>query len=142
MTAEQRERHIKSLHMSPEAERLLRDFWDDMDRIHAQMEEQRTINAEQAEINKGFDKRLANLEYKIEKAEREAENQKELLQDYYGQLDWLLLQQSGTTPGSREHMAWQNKIVTKRNQIRKAESKWEDLKKAKDMAEQELSASL
>ena len=142
MTAEQRERHIKSLHMSPELERVFRGFCADMDRIHAQMEEQRTINAEQAEINKGFDKRLANLEYKIEKAEREAENQKELLQDYYGQLDWLLLQQSGTTPGSREHMKWQNQIVAKRNQIRKAESKWEDLKKARDMAEQELSASL
>ena len=142
MTAEQRERHIKSLHMSPELANVYRDFCADMDRIHAQMKEQRKINAEQAEINKGFDKRLANLEYKIEKAEREAENQKELLQDYYGQLDWLLLQQSGTTPGSREQMAWQNKIVTKRNQIRKAESKWEDLKKARDMAEQELSASL
>lgn len=136
------ERQIKSLHMSPELERTFRDFCADMDRIHAQMEEQRTINAEQAEINKTFDKRLANLEYKVKKAEREAENQRELLQDYYGQLDWLLLQQSGTTPGSREHMKWQNQIVTKRNQIRKAESKWEDLKKARDMAEQELSASL
>lgn len=113
-----------------------------IDVVEREQEVLRKEQDKQAATIAKHEKRIADLEYKVRKLDRDVASQQELLGDYYGQLDWLLLQQSGTTPGSREHMAWQNKIVTKRNQIRKAESKWEDLKKARDMAEQELSASL
>lgn len=85
-------------------------------------------------------KRIAALECKVRKLDRDIESQNELLADYYAQLDWLLLQQSGTVTGGKEFAAWQNKIVTKNNQIRKAENKIADMKDAKAMAERELAA--
>ena len=97
-------------------------------------------NARQEEINRKTEKRIADLEYKVRKFDRDIEAQNELLADYYAQLDWFLLQQSGTVPGGKEFTAWQNKIVTKNNQIRKAENKIADMKDAKAMAERELAA--
>ena len=94
----------------------------------------------QAAILAKHEKRIAALECKVRKLDRDIESQNELLADYYAQLDWLLLQQSGTVTGGKEFAAWQNKIVTKNNQIRKAENKIADMKDAKAMAERELAA--
>ena len=94
----------------------------------------------QATILEKHEKRISNLEYKVKKLDRDIESQNELLAEYYAQLDWLLLQQSGTTTGGKEFAAWQNKIVTKNNQIRKAENKIADMKDAKAIAQRELAA--
>ena len=94
----------------------------------------------QAAILEKHEKRIEALEYRVRKLDRDIEAQNELLNDYYAQLDWLLLQQSGAVPGGKEFTAWQNKIVTKNNQIRKAENKIADMKDAKAMAERELAA--
>ena len=85
-------------------------------------------------------KRIEALEYKVRQLDRNIEAQNETLAEYYAQLDWLLLQQSGTVAGGKEFAAWQNKIVTKNNQIRKAENKIADMKDAKAMAERELAS--
>lgn len=97
-------------------------------------------NAKQEEINRKTEKHIADLEYKVRQLDRNIEAQNELLADYYAQLDWLLLQQSGTVPGGKEFTAWQNKIVTKSNQIRKAECKLADMNDAKERAAKELAA--
>lgn len=94
----------------------------------------------QAVILEKHEKRIELLEYKVRQLDRNIEAQNELLADYYAQLDWLLLQQSGTVNGGSEFAKWQNKIVTKNNQIRKAENKIADMKDAKAMAERELAA--
>lgn len=94
----------------------------------------------QAVVLEKHEKRIELLEYKVRKLDRDIEAQNELLADYYAQLDWLLLQQSGTVSGGSEFAKWQNKIVTKNNQIRKAENKIADMKDAKAMAERELAA--
>ncbi len=83
-------------------------------------------------------KRIEALEYRVRKFDRDIEAQNELLADYYAQLDWLLLQQSGTVSGGSEFAKWQNKIVTKNNQIRKAECKLADMNDAKERAEKEM----
>lgn len=77
---------------------------------------------------------------KVKKLVRDIEAQKEMISDYYGQLDYLLLQQSGTTTGGTEFSKWQNKIVTKQNQIRKAENKLADMESAKEIAERKMAA--
>lgn len=77
---------------------------------------------------------------KVKKLLRDIEAQKEMIGDYYGQLDYLLSQQSGTTAGGTEFSKWQNKIVTKNNQIRKAENKLADMESAKAIAEHEAAA--
>lgn len=85
-------------------------------------------------------KRIELLESKVRQLDRNIEAQNELLNDYYAQLDNLLLEQSGMIPGSKSFNSKQNQIVTKNNQIRKAECKLADMKDAKAMAERELAA--
>lgn len=102
--------------------------------------EQEKERKEREAADAKLEKRIADLEYKVRKLDRDIEAQNELLADHYAQLDWLLLQQSGTVPGGKQFAAWQNKIVTKNNQIRKAENKIADMKDAKAMAERELAA--
>ena len=92
----------------------------------------------QAAVLAKHEKRIELLEYKVRKLDRDIEAQNELLADYYAQLDWLLLQQSGTVSGGSEFAKWQNKIVTKNNQIRKAECKLADMNDAKERAEKEM----
>jgi hypothetical protein len=92
----------------------------------------------QAVILEKHEKRIELLEYKVRKLDRDIEAKNELLADYYAQLDWLLLQQSGTVSGGSEFAKWQNKIVTKNNQIRKAECKLADMNDAKERAEKEM----
>ena len=109
-----------------------------------QAKEQERIAKEQekqAAVQAKHEKRIELLEYKVRKLDRDIEAQNELLADYYAQLDWLLLQQSGTVSGGSEFAKWQNKIVTKNNQIRKAECKLADMNDAKERAEKEMEAA-
>lgn len=112
------------------------------EQMHQRREQERLSaeQAKQAEQIAKHEKRIADLEFKVRKLDRDIEAQNELLNDYYAQLDWLLLQQSGTTSGSAEFAKWQNKIVSKNNQIRKAENKMADMKDAKDRTNRELAA--
>lgn len=113
-------------------------------RISLEREQMRLAKEQEKERNEReaadakLAKRIEALEYKVRKLDRDIEAQNELLADYYAQLDWLLLQQSGTVKGGKEFAAWQNKIVTKNNQIRKAENKIADMKDAKAMAQREM----
>lgn len=109
-------------------------------RIAKEQERQRKEQEKQAALLEKHEKRIALLENKVSKLARDIESQKQLVADYSAQLDYLLLQQSGTTPGSREFAKWQDKIVTKSNQVRKAENKYYDMMEAKAAAERELAA--
>ena len=112
-------------------------------RLIALEREQMRLSKEQekqAAILEKHEKRIEALEYKVRKLDRDIEAQGELLADYYAQLDWLLLQQSGTVVGGNEFAKWQNKIVTKQNQIRKAECKLADMNDAKERAAKEIAA--
>ena len=95
----------------------------------------------QAAILAKHEKRIADIENKVRKLDRDIESQNETLADYYAQLDWLLLQQSGTTSGSKAFAAWQNKIVTKTNQIRNVENKIADMKDIRSAAKREIEAA-
>jgi len=106
-----------------------------------QQEEQKRLAKEQerqAVVLSKHEKRIADLEYKVRKLDRDIKSQKELLGDYYAQLDWLEMQQSGTVPGGKEFAKYQDKIVTKQNQIRKAENKLADMTDAKERAKEEM----
>lgn len=100
--------------------------------------EREAADAKLATEQEKLAKRIAQLECKVRKLDRDIQAQRELLGDYYGQLDWLTLQQSGTVPGGKEFAKYQDKIVTKQNQIRKAENKLADMTDAKERAEREM----
>jgi hypothetical protein len=109
-------------------------------RIAKEQERQRKEQEKQAAVLEKHEKRIALLENRVSKLARDIESQKQLVADYSAQLDYLLLQQSGTTPGSKEFTRWQDKIVAKSNQVRKAENKYYDMMEAKATAERELAS--
>lgn len=84
--------------------------------------------------------RVEKLEWTVESSANAIADLDERIADLYGQLDSYLLEQAGMVPGSKSFNKQQDKIVVKREQIRKAEKKRRDLKHTHDMAERELSA--
>ena len=102
--------------------------------------EREAADAKLAKEQEKLSKRVEALECKVRQLDRNIKAQKETLADYYAQLDSLLLEQSGMIPGSKSFNSKQNQIVTKSNQIRKAECKLADMKDAKENAERELAA--
>lgn len=83
-------------------------------------------------------KRVEALECKVRKLDRNITATNERIGEYYGRLDWYLLQQSGTMSSGKEFRKWQDKIENVTDQIRKAENKISDMKDAKAMAEREM----
>lgn len=94
----------------------------------------------QAAILEKHEKRIEAFECKVRKLDRDITATNERVNEYYGQLDWYLLQQSETVSGGKEFRKWQDKIESVTDKIRKAENKIADMKDAKTMAERELSA--
>ena len=60
--------------------------------------------------------------------------------DLYAQLDYQLLLQAGTVPGSKQFEKYQSKIVTLKNQIHAAENKLSRAQYQQAQAQQKLSA--
>lgn len=128
-----REEYLRVRRIEREQERLAEEQ-------EKERKEREAADEKLAKEQEKLAKRVEALECKVRKLDRDIEAQSELLADYYAQLDWLLLQQSGTVVGGGEFAKWQNKIVTKSNQIRKAENKIADMKDAKAMVQRELAA--
>ena len=149
---EQRERdramrqELREIAAKQEAERKVREAIErEQARIAREQEKERkereAADAKLAKEQEKLAKRVAVLESKVHKLNRDIESQKQLMADYNAQLDNLLLKQAGTIPGSDAFTKLQDKIVTKSNQARKAENKYFDMMEAKAMAEKELSAA-
>lgn len=109
----------------------------EMQRRQRKLEEEQERQAKEQEK---LAERVEKLEWTVEKSARDISDLDEQLADFYGQLDSYLLQQAGMVPGSTQFNKLQDKIVTKRGQIRRAENKRFALKHTHDMAERELSA--
>ncbi len=84
------------------------------------------------------EKRLADLEYRVSQAESDIEFLKDRIAQLDAQRDYLLLQQSGTVPGGKEHTKYQSKIISIENQIHTAESKLSKAQHTKAMAQREM----
>ena len=96
--------------------------------------------AKQAEQIAKHDKRIADLEFRMGQAESDIQFQNDRIAQLDAQRDYLLLQQSGTVPGGKEHTKFQNKIMVLDNQIHAAEARLAKAQHTHDMAERELSA--
>lgn len=94
----------------------------------------------QAEQIAKHDKRIADLDFRMGQAESDIQFQNERIAQLDAQRDYLLLQQSGTVPGGKEHTKLQNKIMVLDNQIHAAEARLAKAQHTRDMAERELSA--
>ncbi len=116
------------------------DFCAKMDRLHKTQEEQMAWNARQEETNRKIEARVTALEDKLEKAEADIAFLNNRIAQLDAKRDYILLQQSGTVPGGREHTKWQDKIMALDNQIYSAESKLRKALSAKRDAERQMSA--
>ena len=86
------------------------------------------------------EKRIADLEYRATQAEADISFLQDRIASPDAQRDYLLLQQSGTVPGGKEHTKYQTKIISLDNQIHSAEAKLAKAQHTRTMAEKELSA--
>ena len=86
------------------------------------------------------EKRIADLEFRMKQAESDIMFYESRLEELGGMLDYILLQQSDATPGSKAHTKFQTKIVSLENQIHATENKRDKAKHIKRMAEKELCA--
>lgn len=116
------------------------DFCAKMDRLHQAQEEQTKWNARQEETNRKIEARVTALEDKLKKAESDIAFLNNRIAQLDAKRDYILLQQSGTVPGGREHTKWQDKIMALDNQIYSAESKLRKALSAKRDAERQMSA--
>lgn len=134
--SEIRQRKLEQKKMAHELAQQKRDAESYVRRQIALEREQMKLAKEQAKLSA----RVEKLEWTVESSANSIADLDERIADLYGQLDSYLLEQAGMVPGSKGFNKAQDKIVVKREQIRKAEKKRRDLKHTHDMAERELSA--
>jgi len=84
------------------------------------------------------EKRIADLEFRMSQAESDIEFLNNRIAQLDAQRDFLMLQQSGTVPGGKEHTKYQTKIISIENQIHTAENKLNKARHIKAMAEKEM----
>ena len=102
-----------------------------------QMRQAKEQERQAAQLEK-HEKRLADLEYRVSQAESDIEFLNDRIAQLDAQRDYLLLQQSGTIPGGKEHTKYQAKIISIENQIHTAENKLNKAQHIKAMAQREM----
>ena len=124
-----------------ETKRILAESKAKTDRIIALEKakaEQERWNARQEEINRKTDERLHKIEFTLAQAVSDIEFLRDRLAQLDAQRDYLMLQQSGTVPGGKEHTKWQTKIMAVDNQIHTTENKLSKAEFNKAEAERKL----
>ena len=110
-----------------EAEKRRLEWQKRQDEINRKAEAERIRLAKeqerQAAVLERHEEAIRKAQFTADQALADIDFQKDRLADLESQLDYLLLLQSGTVPGSKEHDKYQKRIVTLHNQIHTAESK-------------------
>lgn len=119
------ERAKLETHERIEAEKRRIEWQKRQDAINARLEKEQERQAKELERHEA---EIRKAQFTASQALADIDFQKDRLADLESQLDYLLLLQAGTVPGSKEHDKYQKRIVTLHNQIHTAESK---LNKAK-----------
>ena len=102
-----------------------------------QMRQAKEQERQAAQLEK-HEKRLADLEFRMAQAESDIEFLNDRIAQLDAQRDYLLLQQSGTVPGGKEHTKYQTKIVSIESQIHTAENRLNKAQHTKAMAQREM----
>ena len=105
-----------------------------------QMRQAKEQERQAAQLEK-HEKRLADLEFRMAQAESDIEFLNDRIAQLDAQRDYLLLQQSGTVPGGKEHTKYQTKIVSIESQIHTAENRLNKAQHTKAMAQREMEAA-
>lgn len=109
--------------------------------LEKQMAKLQAEQEKQARQLARHEKRLTDLEYRMKQAEADIGFLNDRIANLDAQRDLLLLQQSATVPGSKEHTKYQSKIITIDNQIHAAEVKMAKAKYTQSTAKKEMEVS-
>ena len=82
---------------------------------------------------------IRKMKSRAEQADADIEHLNSTLDELYAMLDYLKLEQSGTTPGGKEYVKYQNKIISLENRVHSAETRLAKAKHTKAEAERKLS---
>lgn len=123
VAAEQRE-HAKALVELAREQRLQA----------AEQEKQRVLLAK-------HEKRISELEFKMDKAIKDEEHWKEQVGNLYALLDMAQNELQQAIIGGKNQMKYQKQIITLNNQIHAAEARYDKAKQDKTMLERELEAA-
>ena len=94
--------------------------------------------AKQAAQLANHEAEISALQFKAAQANADIDFLRDRIAELDAQLDYILLQQSATIPGSKSFEKYQSKIVTLHNQIHTAETKLAKAQHTKKEAEKKL----
>lgn len=109
-------------------------------KVEPETEEMEAEEIQPEERDIKAEKRRDALMFSIQSAEADIDFLNARIAQLDTQRDYLLLQQSGTVPGGKEHTKYQTKIISIENQVHTAENRLNKAKHAKAMAQRELAA--
>lgn len=109
-------------------------------RARMEREAMKKEQARQAAQLAKHDAEIEKLKRTVEKAEFDIGFLLQRVAELDSQLDYLMIQQAGTIPGSKQFEKYQNQIVAKHSQIYAAESKLNKAQYAKAQASAKLNA--
>ena len=101
----------------------------------------RQAQAERERLRKEQERQAAEMEkmrHVLAQATADIDFLQDRTADLYAQLDYQLLLQAGTVPGSKQFEKYQSKIVTLKNQIHTAENKLSKAQWNRDTAQRKL----
>jgi hypothetical protein len=133
--AEMRERAKAETRRQIEAEKARLAWQKRQDAINRQAQ------AERERLRKEQERQAAEMErmkHVLEQATADIDFLQDRTADLYAQLDYQLLLQAGTVPGSKQFEKYQSKIVTLKNQIHAAENKMSKAQWNRDTAQRKL----
>ena len=81
---------------------------------------------------------IRKMQFQLEQANADIEHWDSAFYELCGMLDYLKMEQSGTTPGGKEWSKYQNKIISLENRIHTTEARLAKAKHAKAEAERKL----
>lgn len=90
-----------------------------------------------AQIEK-HEEQIRKMQFQAERAAADIEHLNGTLDELYAMLDYLKLEQSGTTPGGKEYVKYQSKIISLENRVHAAETRLAKAKHTKAEAERKL----
>ena len=140
--AEMRERAKAETRRQIEAEKARIAWQKRQDAINRQAQAERErLRKEQERQAKEQERQAAEMEkmrHVLAQATADIDFLQDRTADLYAQLDYQLLLQAGTVPGSKQFEKYQSKIVTLKNQIHTAENKLSKAEWNRDTAQRKL----
>lgn len=84
------------------------------------------------------EEQIRKTQFQAEQAAADIEHLNGTLDELYAMLDYLKLEQSGTTPGGKEYVKYQSKIISLENRVHAAETRLAKARYTKSEAERKL----